>query len=45
MIDRNYKLPVAKQCRILKLTRSSTYYRPRQIMPSDLELMSMGMKK
>ena len=39
MIDRSHKLPVAKQCRILKLTRSSIYYRPRPIMTSDLELM------
>jgi len=39
MIDRNHKLPVSNQCRILKLSRSSVYYRPRPVSPSDLELM------
>ena len=39
MIDRSHKLPVAKQCRILKLTRSSVYYRPRPEEPADLALM------
>jgi len=39
MIDRSHELPVAKQCRILKLARSSVYYRPRPVVPSDLELM------
>ena len=39
MIDRSHELPVAKQCRILKLARSSVYYRPRPVEPSDLELM------
>jgi putative transposase len=39
MIDRSQALPVAKQCRILNLTRSSIYYRPRPVETSDLELM------
>lgn len=39
MIDRSHALPVAKQCRILKLTRSSIYYRSRPVEPADLELM------
>lgn len=39
MIDRNHQLPVAKQCRVLKLSRSSTYYQPRATRPTDLELM------
>ena len=39
MIDRNHELPIAKQCRILKLSRSSTYYQPRATRPTDLELM------
>ncbi len=39
MIDRSHELPVAKQCRVLKLTRSSIYYRPRPVVPSDLKLM------
>jgi len=39
MIDRSHELPVAKQCRILKLTRSSIYYRPRPVEPTEIELM------
>ena len=39
MIDRNHKLSVARQCRTLKLSRSSVYYRPRPVLPADLELM------
>jgi putative transposase len=39
MIDRSHELPVAKQCRILKLTRSSIYYRQRPVEPNDIDLM------
>lgn len=39
MIDRTHELPVSKQCRVLKLTRSSIYYQPRPVEPTDLELM------
>ncbi len=39
MIDRSHELPVAKQCRILDLPRSSIYYRSRLTGPDDLELM------
>lgn len=39
MIDRDHKLPVNKQCRILKLSRSSIYYQPRPITELTLKLM------
>ena len=39
MIDRSHKLSVTRQCRILKLSRSSVYYRPHPVSPADLELM------
>ncbi len=39
MINPSHKMPVAKQCRTLELPRSSVYYLPRQVLPSDLVLM------
>jgi putative transposase len=39
MIDRTHDLPVARQCRILELARSTAYYAPRPISPEDLALM------
>jgi len=39
MIDRNHKLPVTRQCRTLRLSRSSVYYLPRPVSSADLELM------
>lgn len=39
MINPSHKLSVTKQCRTLKLSRSSVYYRPRPVLPADLELM------
>jgi putative transposase len=39
MINPSHKLPVTKQCRALKLSRSSVYYRPRPVLQADLELM------
>jgi putative transposase len=39
MINPSHKLPVTRQCRSLKLSRSSVYYRPRPVLPADLELM------
>ena len=41
MVDRGYpKLSVVKQCRLLRLSRSSVYYRPAPTKPADLELMA-----
>ena len=41
MVDRGHPgLSVVKQCRLLRLSRSSVYYRPAPTRPADLELMS-----
>ena len=39
MIDRTAELPVARQCQILELSRSSVYYEPRPLSAADLALM------
>lgn len=39
MIDRTHDLPVARQCQILSLARSSAYYRPQEASEADLALM------
>ena len=39
MIDRTHDLPVTRQCQILDLARSSAYYEPAPISPTDLALM------
>jgi len=40
MIERNNKkLPVKRQCALLKVSRSSLYYQPVSAPPADLELM------
>ena len=40
MIDpHNKKLSLLRQCKLLRLSRSSIYYKPRPIKPKDLELM------
>jgi len=39
MIDRTHDLPVAQQCRILRLARSTAYYTPRPVSETDLALM------
>jgi putative transposase len=39
MIDRTHDLPVARQCQILTLARSSAYHRPQEISEADLALM------
>ena len=41
MVDRGHpKLSVVKQCRLLQLSRSSVYYRPKPAKPADTELMA-----
>jgi len=35
------KLSVSKQCRILKINRSTVYYKKRPIKPLDLEQMKL----
>jgi putative transposase len=39
MIDRNHKLPVKQQCKILQLARSTAYYQPEPTSSEDLALM------
>ena len=42
MIDpHNKKLSLLRQCKVLHLSRSSIYYKPRPINPEDLELMRL----
>jgi putative transposase len=39
MIDRSHDLPVTRQAELLKLSRSSVYYGPREVSPEDLAIM------
>jgi putative transposase len=39
MIDRTHALPLTRQAKVLKLSRSSLYYRPRPVSPADLAIM------
>jgi putative transposase len=39
MIDRTHALPVARQCQLLKLARSTAYYQPRPVSDTALVLM------
>jgi putative transposase len=39
MIDRSHELPLTRQAAVLKLSRSSLYYRARPVSPADLEVM------
>jgi putative transposase len=39
MIDRQHPLPVAQQCQILEIARSSVYYVPQPVSEADLALM------
>lgn len=38
MIDRAHRLPVKKQCQLLKINRSSIYYQPKPLKEEDLAL-------
>jgi putative transposase len=39
MIDRTHALPVARQCQLLQLARSTVYYQPRPVSDTALALM------
>ncbi|NOU11845.1 MAG: IS3 family transposase [Nitrospira sp.] len=39
MIDRTHRLPVVRQCRLLKLARSTAYYQPTPVSETTLTLM------
>jgi putative transposase len=39
MIDRKIALPVTRQCQLLSLSRSTAYYRPKDVSDADLTIM------
>lgn len=39
MITPDHKLPIARQCKLLELARSTVYYQPRPVSDADLALM------
>ena len=39
MIDRNHKLAVNRQAKLLSISRGTVYYKPKPILAHDLELM------
>src|SRR5277367_1617141 len=39
MIDRSHPLPLTRQAQVLKLSRSSLYYRPHPVSAADLAIM------
>ena len=39
MIDRSHELSLTRQAQVLKLSRSSLYYRPCPVSAADLEVM------
>jgi putative transposase len=39
MIDRSHALPLTRQARVLQLSRSSLYYRPRPVSGAELSIM------
>ena len=39
MIDRDHKLPVTQQAKLLKVSRGSVYYLPKPVSVEDLALM------
>ena len=39
MIDRNHDLPVARQAKVLNISRGSVYYRPQPVPAADLAIM------
>jgi putative transposase len=39
MIDRNHELPIARQAKVLSISRGSVYYKPRPVSAEDLAIM------
>ena len=39
MIDREHKLPIARQAKALNISRGAVYYKPRPVSPEDLAIM------
>jgi hypothetical protein len=42
MIDKEHRLPIGRQARLLSLSRGSVYYLPRATREADLEMPSLG---
>jgi putative transposase len=40
MINKEVRLPITRQCKLLELSRSGVYYTPVPVSAKDLELMS-----
>ncbi len=40
MIDRDHKLPITRQVKILDISRGTAYYQPKPVSPRDQELMN-----
>ena len=40
MINREHKLPLTQQAKILQISRSSLYYQPQPVSERDLRLMN-----
>jgi len=41
MIDKDHKLPITKQCKLLELSRSSVYYEPAPVSDKGRELIRL----
>jgi putative transposase len=39
MIDRDHKLPITRQAKLLDISRGTVYYLPEPVSPADLALM------
>ena len=39
MIDRTHDLPISRQAKVLNISRSAVYYKPRPVSPEDLRVM------
>ena len=39
MIDRQYKLPIGRQAKLLGISRGSVYYLPKPVSERDLDIM------
>jgi putative transposase len=40
MIDRNHALPIARQAKLVGISRGNVYYLPRTVSAADQQLMS-----
>ena len=45
MIDRQHKLPIASQCKILSLSRSTAYYREKELTEEEARALEEEIQK